>query len=259
MAGWRFVATLQRLDDENVVRCLPGEEIPASYRNQKPACDHCRTDRRRNDTYILRHGDGRLVQVGSSCIKDFLGGDDAAIIAAQAEVLALATATAAAIGGEESCLAGGGSGERLLADFLPIVAWIIRTEGWRSRTMAREQGGLAAADRAWNLMHDAGARRQAACEPADADVALASSAEAWAERLSDAAIEAERGDYLHNLRAIARSGLVSYRTSGIAASAIVACQRAAGEERARAERASRPHLDAHLGWGPRSRSACRRR
>jgi hypothetical protein len=35
-------------------------------------CEHCRTRRARRVTYLLRHADGRLVQVGSNCIAQFM-------------------------------------------------------------------------------------------------------------------------------------------------------------------------------------------
>lgn len=243
--GWRFVATLQHLDGENIVRTLPGEEIPASYRNRGSVCDHCRANRRRNDTYILRHEDGRMMQVGSSCIRDFLGGDDAADIAAKAEILALAASVASDEGGEG--FGGGGAAERLLSAFLPVVAWCVRVEGWKSRTVAREQGGIATADRAWILMTDAKERLKASCEPSAEDIATGEASEAWADALTDEAVNAGTSDYLHNLRAVARTGLASFRTAGIAASAVTAYQRHIGAERARAERAARPSLDAHVG------------
>lgn len=243
--GWRFIATLQHLDGENIVRCLPNEEIPPSYRTRGSMCDHCRANRRRNDTYILRHEDGRLMQVGSSCIRDFLGGDDAAMIAAKAEILALA----ASVAGDEGDESFGGSGplETLIAEYLPVVAWCVRVEGWKSRTVAREQGGEATANRAWTLLTDAKARLKAQCEPTAEDIATAASAEAWAESLTDEAVNSSKSDYLHNLRATARTGLVSFRTAGIVASTVTAYQRHIGQERAKVERAARPSLDIHVG------------
>ena len=72
------------------------------------------------------------------------------------------------------------------------------------------------------------------------------SAEFWAEHLTDAEVDAERGDYLHNLRAVARTGLVTFRSSGIAASMVTAYQRFIGRQRQNAERAARP-LSEHIG------------
>lgn len=243
-AGWRFVAALQHLDGENITRALPGEVLPTEYRNKGPVCEHCRANRRRNDTFVFRHDDGRLIQVGSTCIGDFLGSDDAGRIASQASILAEARAL-----GEDGCTGGGSaSGDRTLAEYLPLVAWCVRERGWVSRTTVRENGGgHATADDAWALLVDARARRENEAEPSAEDEATAEAAESWAEALTDAEVDAGQGDYLHNLRAVARTGLVQSRTAGIAASAVVAFQRFVGRERERAARAARPKLDAYLG------------
>jgi len=241
-AGWAFVAALQHLDGENIVRTLPGAECPPEYRTRGPACDHCKADRRRNDTYILRHEDGRTIQVGSTCIDDFLGADDAGRLAASASYLALAAGLA-----EEGCGGFGGSTDRLISEFLPFVAWTVREHGWTSRTRAREVGGQASADFAWRVTTDSKARREAKAEPSTEDAALALAAEQWAESLTDAQIAADRGDYLHNLRAACRTGSVTSRTAGIIGSVVVAYQRAIGQERQRAARAARPTLDAYVG------------
>ncbi len=245
--GWRFVATLQHLDGENIVRVLPGQEISPAYRTRGSVCDHCRANRRRNDTYVLRHDDGRTMQVGSSCIRDFLGGDDAADIAARAEIIALGASVAG--DGEEGFGRIGGHGETLLSEYLPIVSWVVRVEGWVSRTVARERDRpeTATADRAWFLMTNGNERRKAGCEPTSEDTSDAFAAETWAESLTDEAVEASSSDYLHNLRAIARTGLASFRTAGIAASMVTAHQREIGKARQRAERAARPTLNAHVG------------
>lgn len=245
-AGWSFVATLQHLDGENIVRALPGETLPASYRSRGPVCDHCKAVRRRNDTYVVRHDDGRTMQVGSTCIADFLGSDEAGKIAAQAEILAFARALATDEGFEGF---GSSSNDRTLAEYLPIVAWAVRTpgQGWTSRTKAKAEGGSATADRAWSYLTDAREARKAGVDVSDEDRATALAAEEWADTLSDSTVDAESGDYLHNLRAVARTGLVQSRTAGLAASMVTAYQRAMGRERAKADRAARPSLDAYLG------------
>lgn len=72
--GWTFLATLDW--DENaglIVRTAPGVETVDRSGLAEGFCDHCKVNRNRNETYLLRHDDGRQVQVGSTCIKDFLG------------------------------------------------------------------------------------------------------------------------------------------------------------------------------------------
>jgi len=248
--GWTFVAALEHLDGENLVRALPGQILPPEYRTRGPQCDHCKLARRRADTYVVRHEDGRLVQVGSTCIADFLGSSDAVKIAAYATMLA--SARGLAEGGESEGF-GGGSGDVALSQYLPFVAWCVREQGWTSRTIAREQGGAATADVAMHFMSCRNKRScpscskmEVQCEPTDVDVALAASAEVWAESLSDGEVNASSGDYLHNLRAVARTGIVGFRSAGIAASMVTAYERALGVERKRAERAARPP-SAHVG------------
>lgn len=244
--GWSFVAALTHIDGETVVRTVPGQETPVMYRTRDAVCDHCNVNRRRSETYVLRHEDGRIVQVGSTCIGDFLGADVAGDIAAAA-----ATLYAAARGiAEDGCEGmGGGSGEMTLGEYLPFVAWCVREQGWVSRTAARESvtGGIATADRAMTFLLNRKLREEAKCDPTAEDVALAGAAETWAEAITDETIAAERGDYLHNLRVVARSGLVVRKTAGIAASMVTAYQRHLGKERARAERATRPVVNVHVG------------
>lgn len=240
--GWTFLAALQHLEGENIVRSVPGSiyDVPERFRTRGPVCDHCKLARRRNDTYVLRHEDGRIVQVGSTCIGDFLGSADASKIAAAASILAEARGLA-----EGGCSGAGGGGDRTLAEYLPFVARMIREEGWVSRTVAREENReeSATASRAFRFMTDDGAKTPLS----DDDVAEAAAAEAWAEALTDTEVDAGKGDYLHNLRAVARTGLVTRRTAGIAGSMIVAHQRVVARERERAERVARLKMDAYVG------------
>lgn len=241
--GWSFAACLQHLDGENIVRTVPGETLSSMYRSRGPACDHCQFNRRRNDTYVLRHTDGRTVQVGSTCIGDFLGSHDATKIAAAASYLAEACSLA-----EDGCEGGGTSSfDRSLDEYLPFVAWCVRVNGWTSRTVAREHDKLATADEAWTYLIDRKKREQAACEPTDDDRATAASAEAWGESMTDDEVNTGSGDYLHNLRAVACTGLVTNRTAGIGASMVTAWQRAMGQARRNAERADRASTSVYVG------------
>jgi hypothetical protein len=106
---------------------------------------------------------------------------------------------------------------------------------------------MATADIAFAYMTDMTSRQRAGCKPTDEDAAVAAAAETWAESLTDAQINAEKGDYLHNLRAAARTGVVGFKTAGIVASMVTAYQRFVSRERERAERAARPRLDAFVG------------
>ena len=74
-AGWRFVASVDAVDGGTILRYPPGRE--AAVRNTDVVaghCDHCHTRRARRRTMLIAHDDtGQLLQVGTSCLKDFLG------------------------------------------------------------------------------------------------------------------------------------------------------------------------------------------
>ena len=76
--NWEFVATLQHLPTgENIIRSISKDsDIPPQYRSNDSICEHCKVNRYRKDTYLVYHiHKNTYMQVGSSCIKDFLGGN----------------------------------------------------------------------------------------------------------------------------------------------------------------------------------------
>lgn len=52
--GWEFVAVVQHTEEGNILRNISDQEIPEKYRNTSNYCDHCKVQRNRKDTYILR-------------------------------------------------------------------------------------------------------------------------------------------------------------------------------------------------------------
>lgn len=72
--GWTFIATLARDGEAGlIVRTAPGVDKVDRTGLREGWCDHCKLDRDRKETYLVRNADGRQCQVGSTCIKDFLG------------------------------------------------------------------------------------------------------------------------------------------------------------------------------------------
>jgi hypothetical protein len=180
IAGWTFVVVLQHEEGGNIVRRVPGTEdvtIPFDLRTAVPACNHCGYDRRRKDTYVVAHDDGRVLQVGRTCLKDFTGHDSPEAIARWAELLGSFVVRVGDGDGE-----GGGGGYAreytTLAGFLPAVVASIRRDGWLSRTNARDQGrdGCATADFAWVALFGDAKSRANAAQATDEDVARAARA-----------------------------------------------------------------------------------
>jgi hypothetical protein len=232
--GWRFLATLQHERDGNIVRAVPGEEAPLWARSTPSKCDHCNSTRRRNDTYILAHDDGRTVQVGSSCIKDFLGCEDAWNLAAKAELVAEARELS------ERSYGSTGREEVEIDVYLAYVVWCVKNFGWVPRT--RKEGApkdLPTADMADQVIARGGYgfTTEALTDEIKAE---ARAAVEWTRNIPETS-----GDYLYNIRMVARLGFVEPRTRGLAASIVIAHQKAIGEARRREERAATPSR--HVG------------
>lgn len=72
--GWSFIASLDWDAEAGlIVRTAPGVVSVDRSNLVKGACGHCKTNRARKNTYLVRHEDGTEIQVGSTCVKDFLG------------------------------------------------------------------------------------------------------------------------------------------------------------------------------------------
>lgn len=74
-ADWQLLAAIDKVGDGAVIRYLPGVEQDIPNNAVRPGeCDHCRTRRPRTSVLLVEHETtGERRQVGSSCLKDFLG------------------------------------------------------------------------------------------------------------------------------------------------------------------------------------------
>ena len=83
---WRFLAKLEAAD---MVNGVPRNKVSGINLSNEHAsrlvtapmvCEHCGINRKRNATYIVQDCNDKLVQVGSSCLEDFMGVDPAAAV-----------------------------------------------------------------------------------------------------------------------------------------------------------------------------------
>ena len=215
--GWEFVATLvpNPARTKNMIFSLPGKECPKRFRSTVGQCDHCGINRYRRKTYVVTKNN-EYKQVGSTCIKDFLGYNDPSKLLKRMEYLTdMATSLSdKALPGERQ------EAGIYLPVFMDYVAQEIRVNGWHSRTAAETTGGYATADIFYTFNSLSSLWSHG--EPAEEDKALANKAIAWAKNLPGDV----SNDYLYNLRIIAHSNVVTHRTHGMAASMIVAYRRA---------------------------------
>lgn len=228
LQGWALAARLDHLygaEAGTIIAAVPGTKLAGDYRHHPGTCDHCHTSRVRASTCVLRHVDGREVVVGSSCLREFLGGHDPHVLLALAEMAQAAAAACEDGEDEESGSYGGGRELVRAAKYVAQVAQTVRTCGWmpRSRASVSEP---ATADIA--LARLFALKREVEDRPTEQDKARAEAALAWAAALTDD--EVGSSDYLHNLRVVCRAGVIGSRGFGLAASVIAAHDRAQQRE-----------------------------
>lgn len=233
--GWEFVALLQHEDGGTIIKATPGvpEGTLKSYRNATPACAHCQTTRRRNDTFVVQHETGELKQVGRNCLRDFLGHANPHGLASYAELLMVA-GDLCTTGGECDAfgLGMGQSKAVSLQSFTRTVVAAVRQFGWLSRTKAREMGreGAATADLALAEMFRKPATKAVVPNITGADGEDAATLLKYVTEKFEAADPEKLSDYEHNLRVAVLSGYVTAKSAGIAGSLVVYAQRAIAED-----------------------------
>jgi len=215
--GWRFIATLQHTSaGDTIVRSVGGTPVPSRFKHAGCSCEHCGVNRYRTNTYVLANESGEHKQVGSTCIRSFLGGNCPEDILSRADFLSEVVKT---MNSSDEEFAGEVSPVHGLVAFLAQAIVTIRNHGWVSKGKADE---LCQEATAFTVEREFGKSVLS-----NADREQAQLIASWAEKLSDASCEAS--DYIHNIRAIARTGMVEYRTAGFAASMVVAYNKAQAE------------------------------
>lgn len=233
--GWTLVCRIEHTPAGNLVSGATGcREDLSAWHNAAPRCDHCSTDRARRDTFILRATDGHTIQVGRSCLADFVRSEDAVRI------------MNAAMWGDffppnpegEGC----GFGQMTFATItiLEFACAAIRVDG-AYRPAASDRSTRNLVDFALLPCRTAERRTEwLSLQPTPVDVKLAAKVQAWAREQSGS-------DYAHNL-AVACSALgESGRVRGILVSAPAAYAKAMGLEASRTKSASVPKITPAAG------------
>jgi len=85
--GWKFLASIETVDQVDGVNRNrvngPGldAEVAKGYILVEQKCDHCGHNRNRKQTYIVQNEAGETRQIGSTCLREYMGVDPAAAIA----------------------------------------------------------------------------------------------------------------------------------------------------------------------------------
>ena len=79
IANWELVASLEHTKEGNIIHSINNNiNIPERYYNVAPCCEHCNTNRRRKNSFIIHNiKTNEFKQVGKTCLSDFTGNVDA--------------------------------------------------------------------------------------------------------------------------------------------------------------------------------------
>lgn len=244
--GWKLIGRLNHLHDDNgvehtIVKTI--EEVPKRFHKAtNHTCDHCGVKRLRNDTFIVKNEKGKYMQVGRSCMKDFLDGhaDPSALTLHAAHIMDLIDELT--IDGGEVPKQVGVKHQRFIyfpvIEFLTETALTIQQYGrYISARQGMETGlkptGTTVMDSLFNnepVVFDANfvnAREQAI-------IAID-----WIKGI-DTSVDKYNTDYFHNLKTIVEMDGVCGRTTHYAASILPAYQKYLKTLKNEAERNTQP-------------------
>ena len=228
LAGWTLAAIVDHRDGRATVRPVGehGDRLAAGA-FATAICEHCRLRRRRTRTYVVVHADsGEVRQVGSGCLRDFLGGPDPERACRRAEHLALARAELDRAG---TLAIAPDRAEASVEEFAAHAARVVRVHGFTSRERARRASRPASADLALQSLEDT------PDAPERADRALADGALGWARALL--ATRPDLSPFERNAVAAVRAGSILTRRDRGLVCALIAVYR---QRRARSRHLADP-------------------
>ena len=232
VAGYEFIAKVEFSDGFPYIASAPGKEAPLWARETDPSrCDHCSTRRYRNSVFILsEEATGEYIQVGRTCLKDFLGHDAKQIVSLFSFYRELEGLASENNNGWGCGLSWERSADTL--ELLAVTSLLIRKEGWVPKSAASEKADSTASQVATYLYPAASdgdydakwiakwIAKIGTPEPVDQSVALKTIA-----YLDEIAKKARLSDYEHNLVSLRGLERIASRRFGIFISSVASYHR----------------------------------
>lgn len=187
--------------------------LPRRFLDATSYCEHCRIARKRNTTFVLYdHGHDRHVQVGGTCLKDFLEVSPEQIVRAMALLEQAVDAIDQAASGSGFAAGLAEPSFVRLIDYLAFVAQSVRTEGWYGARTEAGPNVKATWFHALELMRLAA---EAGMGPAQDDLAYAKAARDHVD--NEVSKDVYYDEYWGNLAEVARQELIDERRLAFAA------------------------------------------
>jgi hypothetical protein len=216
IGDWQLLARVEIAKNlsENLIHTVPGSDIQldSGYRTHDGHCDHCNTNRPRNDVYVLTDGDTQIA-VGRTCLRDFLGIDDPKAIVSRAQFFEEIRSFEA-----DDELDFRGASIFLLKEILSVSAASIREVGYVSRARANETGGETTGEFVKGNQ----------CGYRGYDIEVTEEDRIWAEKTIEFFRSTDQfdNDYMNNIRVLMETDIVDLKHIALIASAVITVQRA---------------------------------
>lgn len=236
VAGWELIGRVDFEDGSNIVSTRPGAVMPNHFRATNGWCEHCKTMRKRNSIFVFKaDADGKHIQVGRSCLRDFMG--------ASPEAALWSIGAFSNLFAEIDDALNENRGRRdwrvLTVDVLQAAAQTVREHGFMSKKAAMDQGGMSSADDVSDLLFNPNVyakvagrygtlvdgRKRPTAEEAAADRAKAERVASWVLDTWGAKPDSERSDYEYNAVELLMHDSVSPQRIGLLTSLIAAYDR----------------------------------
>lgn len=225
---YTFLARIEHTKAGNIVDLVPGQELPdLRYRTAAAHCDHCHTARDRKETFLVRHEDGTLAQLGRSCLRDYLGTDNPAHIAWRFQWEREARGTLA----DEEREGRGGKLYFSTSEVIALTLAAVRIWGWCSKGQAQNTDELIPTisyveavlyqETKGRSGQPTEERKRLEAELRPEDKVEAEVIRSWAS-----AGGAGSGDYAHNLAILCGQDEIEPKRASFVASAVAAKARA---------------------------------
>lgn len=244
--GWKFIATIVHTEKGNIINKACEVEVPERYYNSDPVCEHCNSNRRRKDTFLVMNEEtGEFKQVGKSCLADFTHGMSAEGVAKYTALFE------ELIEGETPYDSGCGMSYYPVAEYLAYVAETIKHFGY-TRTKDEGRSTKERAVEYYGMEHGR-------CFPETAEILAeemasvsfnansADSIKMVENALAWLAEQDETNDYMHNLKTACSLEYTEYRNLGVIASLFPAYQREVGYQTKRAAQKANEKKSVHVG------------
>ena len=212
--GWKCLGKIIKaaatVGSKNLV--FLAQNTPGDWANAKMECFHCGYTRDRKATYIIGHDDGRVIQVGTGCVGEYVGNK---IFTTWCEALCKflqeIEAAAKTPTGPTSHKA-----PTPMYGILPILgaaAAVIEKKGWMSRASSEQKGVNSTSDRVWLILKKKPADVLAS-DVTGAHMDTAKAAWNWAKSLTPTS------NYEQNLKTLAIAGVVYPQHVGLASAMV---------------------------------------